>query len=75
VVLVCDQKYKIIGKKINLNIFFQKNFQTAVGGATPESTETTDTRTIAPLRPSSAEIGILSAKFSPEFTAEVIADS
>lgn len=48
------------------------------GGATPESTETADTRTKTPLRPSSAEIGILSAKFrlfSPEFTAEVIADS
>jgi len=60
--------------------FFKKRFQFK-GGATPESTETADTRTKTPLRPSSAEIGILSAKFrgipkfSPEFTAEVIADS
>ena len=60
--------------------FFQKKRMIIQfkGGATPESTETADTRTKTPLRPSSAEIGILSARFrlfNPEFTAEVIADS
>ena len=61
-------QYNFFSKKKRMIIQFK-------GGATPESTETADTRTKTPLRPSSAEIGILSAKFSPEFTAEVIADS